>query len=190
MKPRRVYRDGHTVVDIKEETMTAREVFQEIISSAWKTGEPGCVFLDRVNETNPLPFSRGNSAERVEKMQRETPRGPGPAPDPAAGRQAQNPRQADTPSDTSAAVKLPESSSALQLPTMKPPASQNGANGRTAIAGGALGDALRNLERYVQRDQFENSQGGGQFGPEIQFDTKGVEFGQWSAQVLGRSIQS
>lgn len=55
MKPRRIYRDGHTVVDIKEETMTAREVFQEIISSAWKTGEPGCVFLDRVNETNPLP---------------------------------------------------------------------------------------------------------------------------------------
>ena len=55
MKPRRIYRDGHTVVDIKEETMTAREVFQEIISSAWKTGEPGCVMLDRVNETNPLP---------------------------------------------------------------------------------------------------------------------------------------
>ncbi len=55
MKPRRIYRDGHTVIDIKEETMTARELFQEIISSAWKTGEPGCVFLDRVNETNPLP---------------------------------------------------------------------------------------------------------------------------------------
>lgn len=56
MKPRRVYRDAHSVViDIKEETMTARELFQEIISSAWKTGEPGCVFLDKVNETNPLP---------------------------------------------------------------------------------------------------------------------------------------
>ncbi|MDI6720796.1 MAG: adenosylcobalamin-dependent ribonucleoside-diphosphate reductase [Candidatus Aenigmarchaeota archaeon] len=56
MKPRRIYRDAHSVViDIKEETMTARELFQEIITSAWKTGEPGCVFLDRVNETNPLP---------------------------------------------------------------------------------------------------------------------------------------
>ncbi len=56
MKPRRVYRGPHaTIVDIKEETMAARELFQEIIASAWLTGEPGCVFLDRVNETNPLP---------------------------------------------------------------------------------------------------------------------------------------
>jgi ribonucleoside-diphosphate reductase alpha chain len=56
MKPRRVYRDRYeSVVDVKEETLTARELFQELVSSAWKTGEPGCVFLDRVNETNPLP---------------------------------------------------------------------------------------------------------------------------------------
>ncbi|MFC2143416.1 adenosylcobalamin-dependent ribonucleoside-diphosphate reductase [Candidatus Aenigmatarchaeota archaeon] len=56
MKPRRIYRDVHGVVtDIREEIMTARELFQEIITCAWKTGEPGCVFLDRVNETNPLP---------------------------------------------------------------------------------------------------------------------------------------
>ena len=56
MKPRRVYRNSTgAVVDIKEETMTARELFQEIISSAWKTGEPGCAFIDKVNETNPLP---------------------------------------------------------------------------------------------------------------------------------------
>jgi TonB family protein len=49
---------------------------------------------------------------------------------------------------------------------------------------------LRNLNRYVQRDQFENPQGGtGAFGPAIQFDTKGVEFGPWIrrfvAQVKG-----
>lgn len=55
VKPRRIYRQGRTVVDIKEETMTAREIFMEIIDSAWKTGEPGCVFLDQVNRTNPLP---------------------------------------------------------------------------------------------------------------------------------------
>jgi ribonucleoside-diphosphate reductase alpha chain len=55
MKPRRIYRDGRIVVDTKEETMTARELFNEIITCAWQTGEPGCVFLDRVNETNPLP---------------------------------------------------------------------------------------------------------------------------------------
>jgi len=56
MKPRRVYRDSNGIVlDIKEETMTAREIFMEIVSSAWQTGEPGCIFIDRVNDTNPLP---------------------------------------------------------------------------------------------------------------------------------------
>lgn len=54
--PRRIYRDQHdTIVDVVDETMTARELFQEIIAAAWSNGEPGCVFLDRVNETNPLP---------------------------------------------------------------------------------------------------------------------------------------
>ncbi len=54
--PRRIYRDENdTIVDVKEETMTAKELFQEIIAAAWSNGEPGCVFLDKVNETNPLP---------------------------------------------------------------------------------------------------------------------------------------
>lgn len=54
--PRRIYRDENdTIIDIKEEVMTAKELFQEIIAAAWSNGEPGCVFLDKVNETNPLP---------------------------------------------------------------------------------------------------------------------------------------
>ena len=56
IKPHRVYRnDRFIVTEIVEETMTAREIFEEIISSAWNNSEPGCVFLDKVNETNPLP---------------------------------------------------------------------------------------------------------------------------------------
>lgn len=56
MKPRSVYRDSNGIVlDVKDETMTAREIFMEIVSSAWQTGEPGCIFIDRVNDTNPLP---------------------------------------------------------------------------------------------------------------------------------------
>src|SRR5450759_4854551 len=35
--------------------LDAREVMDEIASVAWKTGEPGVIFLDRVNEANPLP---------------------------------------------------------------------------------------------------------------------------------------
>src|SRR3990172_5015873 len=33
----------------------AKEVFQRIINHAWKNGEPGIVFLDRLNASNPTP---------------------------------------------------------------------------------------------------------------------------------------
>ena len=47
-------------------------------------------------------------------------------------------------------------------------------------ATGALGDALRNLQQYVQKETFNNPQGGTKDpGQAIQFDTKGVEFGPW-----------
>ena len=56
MKPRRIIRDEYgTVLDIKEETMTAREIMEEIIGAAWNNGEPGVIFIDNVNKTNPLP---------------------------------------------------------------------------------------------------------------------------------------
>ncbi len=56
MKPRTITRDNnHIVTDIKETTITARELFQEIVSAAWNNGEPGVVFLDEVNRTNPVP---------------------------------------------------------------------------------------------------------------------------------------
>jgi len=68
--------------------------------------------------TNPLPFSRGNSPERVEAPPPPAQaRGQGPEPEPAQGQNAQN--QPET--------KLPESQSALQVPRTSP---QTGANGR------------------------------------------------------------
>lgn len=33
----------------------AREVFDEIVESAWETGDPGLVFIDRINRANPTP---------------------------------------------------------------------------------------------------------------------------------------
>ena len=35
--------------------LDAREVFNLIIRSAWETGEPGMIFLDRINQDNPTP---------------------------------------------------------------------------------------------------------------------------------------
>ncbi len=127
---------------------------------------------------NMEPFSRGNSPERVDEPPKQLARGPGPQPDPAAG------RPSDSQPDPS--QRVPESQSAMQLPANRMP-SQNGANGRSATSGGSLGDALRNLQRYTQSDAFDNQGGGGgQFGPEIQFDTKGVEFGPWIRRFIAQ----
>lgn len=35
--------------------ISAREVFDQIVDSAWDNGEPGLLFLDRVNAANPTP---------------------------------------------------------------------------------------------------------------------------------------
>ncbi len=135
--------------------------------------------------SNPLPYNRGNSPERVDTpaQRPEVARGQGPQPEPQqmARNQGQTPPQPD-----STSPKLSESSSGLQLPSPRAATPNNGAGGRSAAPGGSLGDALRNLQRYVQNEQFENSGGGGQFGPEIQFDTKGVEFGPWIRRFIAQ----
>jgi TonB family protein len=126
---------------------------------------------------NPLPYSRGNSPERVEAPPPPAQaKGQGPEPEPAQGQNALN--QPDT--------KLPESpSSVVQVPVPKP-VPQVGANGRVG-GGGSLGEALRNLQRYIPREQFNNPGGGGgaEFGP-LQFDTKGVEFGPWVRRFIAQ----
>lgn len=114
------------------------------------------------NPRNPAPRSRGNSSERVEAAPAP------PAPGSSAGERSDNAR---TP-------KPPEVSSAMQSPFARPP--------RTARGGGGLGDALNNLQRYVQREQFDNPQGGAEPGAAIQFDTKGVEFGPWLRRFVAQ----
>ena len=129
--------------------------------------------------TNPLPFSRGNTPGRVEApAPPQQARGQGPTPEPAQGQQA----QAQQPE-----VKVPNTQSSMPFNAPNQQAQNNaGANGRSA-GGGSLGDALRNLQRYVPRDQFDNPGGSG--GPDLgglQFDTKGVEFGPWIRRFIAQ----
>ncbi len=64
--------------------------------------------------------------------------------------------------------------SLMQKPQLRPP------------PGGQLGEALRNLQKYVQNESFSNQKGNTQdFGP-LQFDTKGVEFGPWIRRFISQ----
>jgi len=35
--------------------LNAREVFDKIVDGAWRTGDPGIIFIDRINQDNPTP---------------------------------------------------------------------------------------------------------------------------------------
>ncbi len=132
------------------------------------------------NPTNTLPFARGNSRERVEAPPTERARGPeSPAP-PSPGEPIPAQPQAN-----SAAPPPPSNpgDNGVTLPREEPPKAQ----AQPRAASGALGDALRNLQRYVQNESFDNQSGnGGQFGPFLQFDTKGVEFGPWVRRFVAQ----
>jgi TonB family protein len=127
---------------------------------------------------NLLPFSRGNSFERVERSDASAARGQGPEPNPQADAPVEN--------QASAVPPVPDSASSMRVPPQAA-SSRSQVTERAPVGGGRLGDALRNLGRYVQPDQFNNVQGdSGAFGPAIQFDTKGVEFGPWIRRFIAQ----
>ena len=56
VKPRRILRHpNRTVHGVEEVDITVGKLFDEIVEYAWHNGEPGIVFIDEVNRTNPLP---------------------------------------------------------------------------------------------------------------------------------------
>ncbi|MEK7187454.1 MAG: adenosylcobalamin-dependent ribonucleoside-diphosphate reductase [Patescibacteria group bacterium] len=55
-KPHRVLRAPNgSVIGMEEIDITVKEIFDELVHNAWSNGEPGIVFIDEVNRTNPLP---------------------------------------------------------------------------------------------------------------------------------------
>ena len=72
-------------------------------------------------------------------------------------------------------LRLPENPAAT--PALK--IGETGTNGK-------LGNALRNLQRYVQQQSFDNAQGSGDAQGLIQFDSKGVDFGPWLRRFVAQ----
>jgi len=127
------------------------------------------------NPTNRLPFSRGNSPERMEAIapaEAKRPAAPDPAPQPS-------PAQPE-PDPTRQGLTLPDAPSATN-----PRASEKPPQGPAV---GVIADAIRNVQKYAQKDTFSNPQGGADqdFAPSIQFDTKGVEFGPWLRRFIAQ----
>lgn len=116
---------------------------------------------------NPQPRAEGNSPELTETAPPETARGP-EAPTPPAPPQ---------PEATEARLLPPDPNGFPSRPVERE---------RTRPSG-SLGEALRNLQRYVQNQTFDNPQGGQRDpGATIQFDTKGVEFGPWLRRFVAQ----
>jgi TonB family protein len=114
---------------------------------------------------NPLPFSRGNTPERVEGGPTE----PAGRPEPPAPPAPPSPEPPSTPDESVLPPLFDESARAAAeqpRPEARPP--------------GSLGQALRNLQRYLREDNYENAAGGQtDYSSDFQFDSKGVEFGPW-----------
>jgi TonB family protein len=127
------------------------------------------------NPGNRQPRSLGNSPEYVERTAPPAPgRGAGER---STGTRDENGAQAQD----DAAMRLPDSEAVTAV-------NRNEAAGPPTAAGGlgSLREALQNIDRYTERQQFHNPDGGGAYGPWIQFDSKGVEFGPWIRRFVAQ----
>jgi len=188
-------RPSPTPLSLQPERQTPRFVFMSPrLDMQAKKPPPRAELSDRDREartierapipTNPLPLSRGNTPDRVESPQQDRLR------QQAAEAQAKQAQQ-QAAAQAQQATNVPHVSdlpSALEVPPAQrqQPAPNNAAE-RSAVAGsGALGNALKDLRRYIPSQNFDNPGGGGQFGPAIQFDSKGVEFGPWIRRFVAQ----
>ena len=125
---------------------------------------------------NALPFARGNTRERETAEIAPPNRGNAPENSVAQGSptaEAEGQVAANDPSRSM--MRLPETANAA-------PGLRLGEMGNK----GALGNALRNLQRYVEQQSFDNSTGSGDSQGLIQFDSKGVDFGPWLRRFVAQ----
>jgi TonB family protein len=128
------------------------------------------------NPQNALPFARGNSRELEEAKIAPPNRGNAPETSVAQGQpEATTEGQMAVNDPSQSRLKLPDSQAA------KPALRLGEAGGR-----GVLGNAMRNLQRYVQEHSFDNERGSGDAEGLIQFDSKGVDFGPWLRRFVAQ----
>ncbi len=107
---------------------------------------------------NPEPLSRGNTPEKVEGAPPEE------APKGATGAAEEAPPPSDAPA-------------VLPQPAVRP----------ARPPGEGLADSLRNLQRFLSDDDFSNPTGGQtQQDAQIDFDSKGVDFGWWLRRFVAQ----
>ena len=112
---------------------------------------------------NMQPFSRGETPEKTIATREEKPGGDAPA--------------ISVPPPVGAADPVPRTTSEKAPPSAT----------ATASTSNGLGKSLRNLTRYLQDQSYDNQQGGqSDYGPDIQFDSKGVEFGPWLRRFIAQ----
>lgn len=134
------------------------------------------------NPTNLRPFARGNSPEMIDSPRVEA--RPGPRPEPPASPPPGSRPQPVQPDASQRDLQLsqvpngavPSSAEARQEPPRQPPGT------------GVLSNAIRNVQKYAQRETFSNPQGGAdqESAPAIQFDSKGVDFGPWLRRFIAQ----
>lgn len=108
----------------------------------------------------PDPYSRGNTPEKVEA-----------APPTEKMRGAESP----APTQPTDVPKAKPTDNGLLEPAPKP-------------TGGSLGQSLKNLQQFIQKDQNYDNQQGGKTDNDaaIQFDSKGIDFGPWLRRFEAR----
>jgi TonB family protein len=126
------------------------------------------------NPTNPLPFSRGNTPERVDEA----------ATPPARRAEAQpQPGETEAPKPGQGGQAGQNPLALNGLPAMSDRFGGRGSSGTP----GPLSSAIGNPLRYAQGDAFNNPGGqGGQQESSIQFDSKGVDFGPWLRRFIAQ----
>jgi TonB family protein len=110
---------------------------------------------------NDDPYSRGNTPEKTVGAPLEKPAGPD--------------RPMTAPPSSAVVPDIASAMAAAATPAVARP------------AGGGLGASLRNLQQFLQDQNYDNPQGGQpDQNADIQFDSKGVEFGPWLRRFVAQ----